>query len=118
MLKIIYNNMIIDVVNQEKYVRYLPKLQRVINSEKQIANGIMGSDNNTIYHLRGTINNFPYELKSVNVQRIDKKEYEKLTTQLMLEKSQESDLRQEVDGLKAMIKEQNSLIQQLLAKLG
>lgn len=116
MIKIIHNNLIIDLNTQERYVRYLPQSKRFITSKKETANGIIGSDSNTVYHLNGTVKNFPTELKTVTVQQISEEEYEKLSTQLMFEKTQQSDLKQEVDTLKQLVQQQNDLIQQLLNK--
>lgn len=117
MIKIIYNNMIIDVTQQDKYVRYLPKTQRYIMSDKQTANAILGSDNNTIYHLRGTDFNFPKEIKTVSAIQIEREEYDRLSTELMFQNQQTQDLRNEVNELKAMVNKQNDLLSQLLTKL-
>lgn len=117
MIKIIQNNIIIDISKNEKYVRYLPQTKRFISSTKDFANAIIGSDNNTVYHLAGTPKNFPTELKTVQVQRINEEEYSRLSSQFLLQNTKESDLKAEVDNLKQMITQQNDLIQQLLQKL-
>ena len=117
MVKIIHNNLIIDISKNEKYVKYIPQSQRFISCEKGFANGILGSDNNIIYHLSGTIKNFPTELKTVIVQTVSEEEYDRLSSQIVLQNTKEADLKTEVDGLKKMIAEQNDLIQQLIQKL-
>lgn len=117
MIKIIYNNMIIDVTQQDKYVRYLPKTQRYVMSDKQTANAILGSDNDTIYHLQGTDFNFPIEVKTVSAVQIGLEEYDKLSTELMFQNQQTQDLRNEVNDLKTLVNKQNDLLMQLLAKL-
>lgn len=117
MVKIIYNNMIIDISKNEKYVKYMPQTKRFISSTKGFANAIIGSDNNTVYHIAGTPKNFPTELKTVQTQRINEEEYNQLSSQILLQNTKEADLKAEVDSLKQMITQQNDLIQQLLNKL-
>ena len=117
MVKISHNNLIIDISKNEKYVKYIPQTQRFISCDKSFANGILGSDNNNIYHLSGTVKNFPAELKTVTVQPISEEEYERLSAQIVLQNTKEADLKAEVDGLKKMIAEQNDLILQLIQKL-
>jgi hypothetical protein len=51
--------------------------------EKQ-ANGIIGSDGKTVYHLLNTKNTFTEIKKSVEIISIDKEEYDKLTTEIMV----------------------------------
>ena len=66
--KITNNNMVVDIFKEQpRYIRYLTNSKRAIAVQKNAANGVMGSDKNTIYHLEGTINNFP-----------DEKEWEKI----------------------------------------
>ena len=117
MIKILHNIMIIDISKKERYVKYSPKTQRFISCSKDFANGIIGSDNNTIYHLFGKVKNFPIDLKTVTVQSISEEEYERLSTEIILRTTKEADLKKEVEDLKQMIHQQNDLIQQLLSKL-
>ena len=117
MIKILHNNMIIDISKKEKYVKYSPQAKRFISCEKDFANGIIGSDNNTIYHLSGKPNNFPIELKTVTIQNISEEEYDRLSTEIILRNTKDADLKKEVDDLKQMVQQQNDLIQQLLNKL-
>ena len=93
MVKILHNNMIIDINKNEKYVKYSPQTQRFISCTKDFANGIMGSDNDTVYHLFGRIKNFPIELKTVTVQTISEEEYERLSTEIVLRTTKEADLK-------------------------
>ena len=44
----------------------------------------MGSDKNTIYHLEGTVNNFPDEKITVTVTEIGAEEYNALATQFAI----------------------------------
>lgn len=117
MIKIIHNNLIIDVNRIETYVRYLPLRKRFVVSNKEVANGILGSDGNTIYHLEGTINNFPEGIKTVRIQKINEEEYEEITNKIILENSQTEELKNEVNSLKELVSEQKKLLEQLLAKL-
>lgn len=118
MIKIINNNLVIDLCQQERYLKYLPRQQRFVEVKKYMANAVLGSDNNTVYHLIGTPYTFPNEIKSVYVHNISQEEYEKLQTASILQNSQEAiNLKKEVDDLKKMINQQNILIQQLLEKL-
>lgn len=117
MLKIVYNNMIIDVLPQNQFLRYLPKSKRNIMCERENANGILGSDGNTIYHLAGTDYTFVDTVKSVQAIEIEEEEYNNLRTQMMRQEQQNLDLREEVESLKETISKQNSLLEQLLSKL-
>ena len=118
MIKIENNNILIDLCTKERYLKYLPYQNRFIEVKKYMANAILGSDNNTVYHLIGTPYNFPNEIKTVQVYEITQEEYDKLRATTMLQNSQETiNLKKEVDDLKEMVARQNNLIQQLLEKL-
>lgn len=118
MVKIIHNNLVIDLNPKERYLKYLPHQQRFIEVKKYLANAILGSDNNTVYHLIGTPYTFPNSIKTVEVYDISQEEYDKLQATTILQNSQETiNLKKEVDNLKEMVMQQNSLIQQLLKKL-
>lgn len=82
--KIMYNNMVIDLLTEISWVRYLPNSKRLVVTDSQSANGIMGSDHNTVYHLFGKPYNFVADLKTVEVVRIEKAEFEALQTQFMM----------------------------------
>lgn len=118
MLKIIHNNIVIDLCTNERYLKYLPHQGRFIEVKKYMANAILGSDNNTVYHLVGTPYTFPSEIKTVEAYDISAEEYEKLQATSILQNSQETiNLKKEVDSLKDMVERQNLLIEQLLNKL-
>lgn len=118
MIKIIHNNIIVDICSTERYLKYLPYQNRFIEVKKYMANAILGSDNNTVYHLIGSPYNFPNEIKSVSVYSITQEEFDKLQATTILQNSQEAiNLKKEVDGLKEMVARQNLLIEQLLEKL-
>ena len=63
MIKIVRNNLIIDVCAGENYLRFLPNHKRFLSVERSLANAVIGSDNNTIYHIQDTPYNFLNELE-------------------------------------------------------
>ena len=58
MIKIVKNNMIIDVCQKATYLRYIPLDKRFVRTSQENANAILGSDLNTTYHLQNTDFNF------------------------------------------------------------
>ena len=116
MIKILYNNMVLDINKNEKYVKFVPEINRFISSPKDLANGILGSDNNTVYHLSGTNNNFINKTKSVTVEQISQKEFSELANKMLFQQEEDIKLKEDVESLKQMINQQNFLIQQLLEK--
>ena len=118
MKKVIYNNLIIDLCRDSRYLKYLPQQRRFIEAKPYCANAFLGSDKNTVYHLYGTPYNFDEQIKTVLVQDVDEKEFERLSTQLMLQNFEQDKLKQEMNELKNMVAEQNALIAKLLEKLG
>ena len=78
--KILHNNQIIDVLENIRYVKCLPRTQKVIEVEKSQANGVVSSNGDTIYHLFNTKNTFKEEKLSVVVEEITEEEFLKLTT--------------------------------------
>lgn len=115
--KVMYNNMVIDLLNEVCWVRYLPNSKRLIATDSQAANGIMGSDHNTVYHIFGKPYTFDKEIKTVEVVKIDVKEYDMLKSQSMLQKQENDALRNEIGILKAQLNSQEALLQAILAKL-
>ena len=67
MYKVLWNNMIVDLLREVCYIRYLPRQARAVVVDKGNANGIMGSDKNTMYHLAGTQSTFTEGIKTVEV---------------------------------------------------
>lgn len=112
------NNMIIDLVEGGlRYVKYLPSAKRTIAVQKDVANGVMGSDGETIYHLFGKTNNFPEKKKTIKIKEIGEEEYHSLAIQFSIQRQENETLREEVSLLKEQISEQTELLRQLLAKL-
>lgn len=116
MIKIIENSMIIDVCYKPTFLRYLPQLNRYVKTDISSANAILGSDQNTVYHIKNTDYNFNTDLKSVYFEEIDKEEYGKLTKEIQVKK-ENTDLEKEVVDLKILVSKQTQLIEQLLNRL-
>lgn len=94
MFKIIENNQIIDVVENLKFVKCLPKSKRIICVDERQANGIMASNGNDVYHIYGTPYTFKGDVKSVRFEEIDAEEYERLTQQVKANEKLESKVRE------------------------
>lgn len=120
MYKIIFNNLIIDIMEKPRYTRFLPKSQRIVGTDRLAATGIMSSNGEEVYHLEGKTNNYPEKLKTVQLIKIEKEEFERL-------KSQKTEIKEEtlvpaavqsqIDALAAMVNQlsvQNeTLLQQI-----
>lgn len=118
MYKLVHNNMVVDLLPEEVcYVRYLSRQKRVVITDSQSANGVMGSDKNTIYHLQGTTSTFPEEKTTVRVVEITPAEYDVLAEQFSIQVKENAALRDEVAALKTQIASNNELLAQILAKL-
>ena len=109
--------MVLDVCKTEKYVKYLPEIRRFISTHKDFATGVLGSDNNTVYHLSNKLNNFPFATKTVTVKQIESEEFYDLAGKLLAQQEEDTKLKDDVESLKQMVTQQNFLIQQLLEKL-
>lgn len=117
MYKLVCNGMVIDVLKEICYVRYLPKQERMVITDRQSANGVMGSDKDTVYHLTGTSNTFPVTLNSVQVFKISQEEFDRLHTEQAFQLQRQISLEEKVSGLEAQVEKQNSLLEQLIEKL-
>ena len=84
MYKIIYQNMIIDVMNKIKYCKYIKLANRTLLCDKTSANCIVSSDGSQVYHIKGTLE-VPTNYKSVDIVEIDKEEYDYLTSLVVQE---------------------------------
>ena len=101
MFKIVENGQIIDVVENLKFVKCLPKSKRIICVDERQANGIMSSNGNEVYHLYGTPFSFEDDKRTVCFEAIDESEYEKLTQQV----KKNEKLEERVRELEKMLKE-------------
>ena len=78
--KVLKNNKVIDVLDNLIYLKWQDKHKTMILSDENEAQAILSSDKNTIWHEK-TLYNIPvyadcYE--TVEIQKIDKFEYEQL----------------------------------------
>lgn len=82
--KIIYNNLVIDILDSIQYVRWLKRGQKFVRTEMTSAHGILASDNLNIYHVDGMpefdgVKNY----KTVRMVEITKEEYDKLNSMIV-----------------------------------
>ena len=115
--KLMNNDMVVDLLQEIHYVRYLPNSKRWINTDILSANGILSGDGEKVYKLNGKSCAYPEELVSVRLVKIEEAEYNTLAAQLMISQKENQSLREEINALKKQLNEQNSLLQQILAKL-
>ena len=115
--KLMNGEIVVDLLRNPQYVRYLPRSKRWVNTDAQSANGIMGGNGDTVYHLIGKTCACPENLIKVRPVQIEEVEYSALLSQMSASKAENNALRQEIDALRTQLNEQNSLLQQILAKL-
>ena len=96
MYKIIYQNMIIDVMNKIKYCKYIKLANRTLLCDKTSANCIVSSDGSQVYHIKGTLE-VPTNYKSVEIVEIDKEEYDYLCSLTVQENPIPVDLDNSLD---------------------
>ena len=76
--KVIFNNRVIDVLNQLIYLKYQPKHNMMVLCDESEAQAIMSSGKNDIWHVDG-LYNIPVEgYNSVELVEIDEYEYKQL----------------------------------------
>lgn len=117
MYKLMSNNVVVDLLQTICYVRYLPTQARLIVTDRQSANGVMGSDKDTLYHLEGTPSTFEDDVETVRVVEIDDEEYEKLNAEFVFQSKKQANLENEVSELKSMVEKQNVILEKLMEKL-
>ena len=83
MFKVIYNDIVIDLIKNVKWVRCLKKSKRIVNTDKSSAHGFYGSDNKTVYILEGKYCPPDKDFKVVRLQPITTEEYEELYDKLL-----------------------------------
>lgn len=120
MYKVIFNNLIIDVMEKPRYTRFLPKSQRIVGTDRLAATGIMSSNGEEVYHLEGKTNNYPEKLKTVQLIKIEKEEFERL-------KSQKTEIKEEtlipaavqsqIDALAAIVSQLSAQNETLLQQI-
>ena len=120
MYKVVFNNLIIDIMEKPRYTRFLPKSERVVGTDRLAATGIMSSNGEEVYHLEGKTNNYPEKLKTVQLIKIEKEEFERL-------KSQKTEIKEEtlvpaavqsqIDALAAMVSQLSAQNETLLQQI-
>lgn len=120
MYKVIFNNLIIDIMEKPRYTRFLPKSQRIVGTDRLAATGIMSSNGEEVYHLEGKTNNYPEKLKTVQLIKIEKEEFERL-------KSQKTEIKEEtlvpaavqsqIDALAAIVSQLSAQNKTLLQQI-
>lgn len=94
MFKIIENGQIIDVVENLKFVKCLPKTKKIVCVDERQANGIMASNGDDVYHIYGTRHTFDKEVKTVFYEKIEAEEFERLTNQVKQNEKLEARVRE------------------------
>ena len=115
--KLMSGEIVVDLLRDIQYVRYLPRSKRWVNTDEQSANGILSGDGDSVYHILGRSCACPEDLIKVRPIRIEEAEFVGLKSSLSASQAETKKLRQEIDSLKNQLNEQNSLLQQILAKL-
>ena len=78
--KVLKNNKVIDVLDSLTYLKWEPKHKIMVLTDENDAQAILSSDKNTIWHEK-TLYKIPVSgFDTVEVEPIDKYEYEKLRT--------------------------------------
>lgn len=111
------NNMVVDLLEELRYVRYIDTTGRCVLTDKFSANGIIGSDGNTVYHLLNTDGVFPEATKSVRLEVTDEETYRALAASQTAAQNETVELKNRVSSLEALVEQQNQLLTQLLNKL-
>ena len=76
--KVIKNNKVIDVLDHLTYLKWQPKNKIMLLSDLDEAQAILGSDNNTIWHVEGLYDLPVSGYETVKLIQIDKYEYNQL----------------------------------------
>lgn len=94
MFKIIENGQIIDVVENLKFVKCLPRTKKIVCVDERQANGIMASNGDDVYHIYGTRHTFDKEVRTVFYEKIEAEEFERLTNQVKQNEKLEARVRE------------------------
>ena len=78
--KVLKDNKVIDVLDNLTYLKWQPKHKIMVLSDENEAQAILSSDKNTIWHEKSLYNIPVYsqDYETVEVQEIDKFEYDQL----------------------------------------
>lgn len=78
MYKVLYKNIIIDVINNPVYCRYSPKSATKFRTDAISANCIISSNGKETYHIEGRSPFMPESYKSIKMESINQDEYDYL----------------------------------------
>lgn len=83
--KVIYNNIIIDILNNPTWVRWLGRAARFILADSVSANGVVSSDGQSVYNLAmcGPFENTSDVYKSVTLIEVAESEYNFIKAQIV-----------------------------------
>lgn len=116
--KLVSNGIVVDVLRQLKYVQYLPLANRWVLTNYQYAQGVLGSDDNTVYLLDGRQTQYAAkELKRVAAQSITEQQYQQYQEEIGLRAKEREELNDRINSLEEIVAKQNSLLEALLEKL-
>ena len=115
--KLMSNDIVVDVLRKIQYVRYLSKSKRWIATDAQSAHGVIGSNQNTIYHLQGSSCPCETDLEHVVIKEITEEEYNRFAEEIALRAKEKEELVNRIDLLEETLIKQTSLLEALLAKL-
>lgn len=115
--KLMSNDIVIDLLNKVQYVRYLPKSKRWVATDKQSAHGVIGSNQNVIYHIQGTSCPCEEPLEHVIIMEITEEEYKHFAEETALRLKEKEELTNRINSLEKALNKQTSLLEALLAKL-
>lgn len=115
--KLTNNGIVVDLLREVRYVRYLPRSKRWMGTEATSAHGVLGSDNNTIYHIEGRVCPCETSHPRVIVEKISEQEYQKFANEIILRKRENAILEDRITSLEDTLTKQTQLIELLLQKL-
>lgn len=122
MYKVIHNNLIIDLIKEPRYVRYLQKTKRFIGTDRLAATGIMSSDGEEFYQLMDRPRLSPEKLRVVQLVEISEEEFNKLSSQKIKTREVNSDanikLQNQIDNLTQIVEQLAQQNKILLEQLG
>lgn len=122
--KLMSNDIVMDLLREVSYVRYLPKAQRWVITDPQSAHGVMGSDHDKIFYIEGRKNACEDTRPYVVVKEITEQEYNNLATHFFAQQEENAELKERMANLELkmaqqtdLLAEQNALLTSLLLKL-
>lgn len=122
--KLMSNDIVMDLLREVSYVRYLPKAQRWVITDPQSAHGVMGSDHDKIFYIEGRKCACKEKYPRVIVKEISEQEYNNLATHFFAQQEENAELKERMANLELkmaqqtdLLAEQNALLTSLLLKL-